>query len=237
VPEAADAVAALLNPAAPASEPLSASLARAAGMTLDSMRAATVAPAPASPAVAQEATPVAAEASALPSAESALLRPARTTLALHTPTFARPEISPPAVADLSFERAGRSRLVAPPTAAESKITALSMVAPEFPRRAALAGREGQVTLGFSVDASGRARDVKVIESSDPGEFESAAIAALRGWRFDAAVGTPGQRYVQTFDFSLSGASRQGSATDECNYPLGSRICRRMSAADEAAAAD
>ena len=54
--------------------------------------------------------------------------------------------------------------------------------PTFPRRAAAAERDGWVELNFRVDERGLVFDSEVVRSSHP-VFESAALSALRKWRF------------------------------------------------------
>ena len=95
------------------------------------------------------------------------------------------------------------------------------------RRAAMAGVEGHVTLSFSVDRGGRAKDIRVVGATEPGWFEEAAIVALRAWRFDP--GKVGERYNQTFDFALSLDAIPEDREQKCDYSLGSRICRKVPA--------
>jgi TonB family protein len=105
--------------------------------------------------------------------------------------------------------------------------ALHRVAPVFPQRARITGIEGRVTLGFSVDRAGQAREIRVLEATPLGEFEAAATQALREWRFNAAAVTPGQRYTQVFDFALADPNKaEGESEADCRFPMGSRICRR-----------
>lgn len=104
--------------------------------------------------------------------------------------------------------------------------ALERVAPVYPRRAQLAGLEGSVTLSFTVDAAGRARDIRVAQADVPGEFEGAATSALRDWRFAEASRGSGTRFTLTFDFALHSETDE---TGNCEYSLGSRICRRFGA--------
>jgi TonB family protein len=105
--------------------------------------------------------------------------------------------------------------------------ALHRVAPVFPQRARIAGIEGRVMLGFSVDLAGQAREIRVLAATPLGEFEAAATQALREWRFNAEAVTPGQRYTQVFDFSLSDPNKaEGESEADCRFPMGSHICRR-----------
>jgi protein TonB len=62
---------------------------------------------------------------------------------------------------------------------------MTRVVPEYPRRARLAGIEGEVVLEVVVDRYGRvASDVKVVTAVP--ELERAAIDAVRKWRFRPA---------------------------------------------------
>jgi protein TonB len=63
---------------------------------------------------------------------------------------------------------------------------LELVPPEYPDAARREGRDGHVVVAFTVDADGRVAEVEVQESSDA-EFESAALEAVRRWRFKPAM--------------------------------------------------
>jgi TonB family protein len=56
------------------------------------------------------------------------------------------------------------------------------IQPNYPDAALAAGREGEVTLEFTIAANGTVRDVVVVDSSSP-EFEAAAVTALLRWRY------------------------------------------------------
>ena len=53
------------------------------------------------------------------------------------------------------------------------------------KRLAKASADVQVTVIFVVDTKGRARNARVEKSNDPA-FNSTALAAVKGWRFDPA---------------------------------------------------
>jgi protein TonB len=57
------------------------------------------------------------------------------------------------------------------------------VEPEYPRKAARAGREGWVKLAFTITPSGGVTDVRVLESRPRRVFDRAARRALEQWRF------------------------------------------------------
>jgi TonB family protein len=57
------------------------------------------------------------------------------------------------------------------------------VAPEYPAGAFKHHLQGNVRVRITVDAEGRVRDAAIVESNPPGVFDSAAVAAVRKWRF------------------------------------------------------
>ena len=60
------------------------------------------------------------------------------------------------------------------------------VQPQYPREALQKGLEGWVVLEFTVTESGTVRSVKVVDSSPPEIFDSAATDAARKFRFKPA---------------------------------------------------
>jgi TonB family protein len=75
--------------------------------------------------------------------------------------------------------------------------------PVYPESARVAGTEGYAEVAFSVLADGRVVDAEVLAAVPRGEFETAALAAVRAWRFaTAAAGSVPRRYTRRFDFSL-----------------------------------
>lgn len=59
--------------------------------------------------------------------------------------------------------------------------------PEYPRRAQEAGIEGTVIIRARVNASGNVSDASVQQSSGNASLDAAALKAVRGWAFVAAV--------------------------------------------------
>ena len=57
------------------------------------------------------------------------------------------------------------------------------VEPAYPRDAAVHRVAGWVDVAFTVDASGRTRDVRVLRAYPPQLFDAVALAAVRRWRF------------------------------------------------------
>lgn len=197
--------------------------ARAAALSLER----AFAPAPAAPEAARSApAEVAAPVIDVAPERPARAAPPRPTIAAVRPSPERPAIAAPAAADMDvvptrFVPAIKAATTAP---AQGPV-AIERVSPIYPQRAALAGLEGSVTLGFRVDAAGRARDIRVIDATAPGHFEAAAMAALRDWRFEH--GGQATRYAQNFDFYLDGVGTAATTEEDCKVTLGSRICRRV----------
>lgn len=55
--------------------------------------------------------------------------------------------------------------------------------PQYPAAAKETGIEGEVTLIYTVTASGHVADVRVLEAEPAGVFDEAALAAVRTWRY------------------------------------------------------
>ena len=99
-------------------------------------------------------------------------------------------------------------------------------APVFPDESRIAGIEGYVEVEIAVDAAGRVVLAEVSMAMPRGEFEAAALAAVRKWRFPAA---PAERrsYTRRFDFTLPDhAGRAPPATLLAAAPLPLEACTR-----------
>ena len=79
---------------------------------------------------------------------------------------------------------------------DQKPRALFQRAPRYPQELRAAGRQGSVTVLFTVDTSGRVVDPKVQRSTDPA-FEQPALDAVRQWRFE-----PGTRKGEAVPFRM-----------------------------------
>ena len=55
--------------------------------------------------------------------------------------------------------------------------------PVYPEAAKRDGIEGEVTLVYTVTRTGEVTDLEILESSPPGIFDDAALAAVRTWRY------------------------------------------------------
>lgn len=83
---------------------------------------------------------------------------------------------------------------------------LHRVKPEYPPQAREKGWEGRVILNVTVDTMGMVRRVEVVRSSGYAVLDSAAIAAVKQWRFSPARedGRPVEATLLIpFQFSLS----------------------------------
>jgi TonB family protein len=66
--------------------------------------------------------------------------------------------------------------------------------------------EGFVKVAYDVTVDGTVTNARVVESDPPGLFDAAALAAVRSWRFHAAVRNgklvPAQNVVSRVNFKL-----------------------------------
>jgi TonB family protein len=94
-------------------------------------------------------------------------------------------------------RRGRDRPAILALAANLK--RLRSPSPDYPQSALAQKISGSVTLQFTVSTSGEPRDVRVVEATPPGVFDSAAMNAIRHWRYAPTVinGTPVEVPVRT----------------------------------------
>ena len=83
--------------------------------------------------------------------------------------------------------------------------------PLYPEAARAQGIEGWVKLEYDISIDGRVENLRVLESSPPGVFDAAAMAAVAQWRYRAAVidGAPSavSGVVSTLRFELGAAER------------------------------
>lgn len=75
-----------------------------------------------------------------------------------------------------------------PRTAQSRPRLTSAGFPRFPKRAISRGiLEGSAVVSFTVTATGRVRDAKVVDSEPPGLFDRAAINAVERSRYEPAM--------------------------------------------------
>ncbi len=80
----------------------------------------------------------------------------------------------------------------PTAAAETALTAEDFkrtryVAPTYPPQALARGVEGEVRVRLTINTEGRVATAEIVSASPPGVFETAALAAVRRWRFDPVM--------------------------------------------------
>ncbi len=132
----------------------------------------------------------------------------------------------PAAPRWSEQERARDEFLAQPPAAGP--VAIRKISPDYPVRARISGQQGYVQLEFSLTADGRVNDVRVVDSWPRRVFERSAKRAIKGWRFDPATVTGGERINQRFDFALSGQNLDLDFRDGCLPLTGTRICRHDS---------
>ncbi|WP_456448923.1 energy transducer TonB [Thiolapillus sp.] len=89
---------------------------------------------------------------------------------------------------------------------DGELIPLVKIAPRYPRKAALAGKEGWVKVEFTVTELGTVTDVKVLDSKPRRLFDRAAKRAILKWKFKPRIvdGKPvPRRAVQTIEFKLA----------------------------------
>ena len=83
-----------------------------------------------------------------------------------------------------------------PAPPQSPPEILKYVPPRYPAAARKAKIEGRVTIDVRIEADGTLSDMKVVQSVP--ELDAAAVAALREWKFDAAIDCWGQPTAARF---------------------------------------
>jgi len=166
------------------------------------LAAETTAPVPADEAVSPPAAPLEQPAAAVAPPRNVMAVPLRATApAAPDAKSARPaELAGPPVPDPAADGSSPpsptpSLGPAPPGGALADTTAASpavpfssltvrrYVEPTYPRNAAARRLPGWVDVSFTIEPSGRTRDVRVVGADPPGLFDEAALAAVRRWRF------------------------------------------------------
>ncbi len=87
----------------------------------------------------------------------------------------------------------------------SRLAAVSLDEPEYPRRAFRNGVQGWVVVRLDVGADGRTSNVEIVESQPTNAFNREARRTVRNWVFEPP-GEPGlERCVVVLDFRLGQA--------------------------------
>ena len=89
----------------------------------------------------------------------------------------------------------------PKVVPENQLRRTSFTAPVYPDRARARGTEGWVDLEFTVTNDGSTRDIVVRSAPPAGQFDSAAVNAVRRWRYEPRVAE--QRVEARLRFRLS----------------------------------
>jgi protein TonB len=90
---------------------------------------------------------------------------------------------------------------------DGELIALVKIAPRYPRKAAIAKKEGWVKVEFIVTELGTVKDVKVLDAKPRRLFERAAKKAILKWKFKPRIvdgkAVP-RKAIQTIEFKLEG---------------------------------
>lgn len=82
-----------------------------------------------------------------------------------------------------FKLGGGPFLGGGPVSADGDIVPLVRIAPQYPRKAAMAGTEGWVKVSFTITATGTVKNAQVADANPRRIFDRAAIRAILKWRF------------------------------------------------------
>ena len=88
---------------------------------------------------------------------------------------------------------------------DGELIALVKIAPRYPRKAAMAKKEGWVKVEFTVTELGTVRDAKVVDADPRRLFDRAAKQAILTWKFKPRIvdgKAVSRRAVQVIEFKL-----------------------------------
>ena len=88
---------------------------------------------------------------------------------------------------------------------DGELIALVKIAPRYPRKAAMAKKEGWVKVEFTVTELGTVRDAKVVDADPRRLFDRAAKQAILKWKFKPRIvdgKAVSRRAVQVIEFKL-----------------------------------
>ncbi len=85
------------------------------------------------------------------------------------------------------------------TIGNQQVLPLYRVEPRYPSKAQKRQIEGYIVMRFTIDETGRPKDIEVIEAEPNRMFEREAIRALRDWKYQPRVenGVPIEQFGQT----------------------------------------
>jgi len=96
---------------------------------------------------------------------------------------------------------GEPKIIADPIPVSPKLAVVHRVDPAYPTSSERAGEEGTVLVEVQVDANGRAIDVHVARSSGFDALDTAAVRAVKQWRFNHPLTMITVRVPVTFKLS------------------------------------
>lgn len=108
---------------------------------------------------------------------------------------------------------GGDDVAAPPQVAPTEVAAVKTPPPQYPVELGCTGVGGTTTLKVVVGIDGRPSDVSQIGSSGNAQLDEQAIAAVRGWQFNAATRN-GQKIPATIQVPVS-FNPPNPRPDEC----------------------
>jgi TonB family protein len=90
--------------------------------------------------------------------------------------------------------------------ADSGLTPLIKVVPQYPEAARAQGIAGRVEISFTVSSAGAVESPTVTASTPPGVFDQAALAAISRWRYppSSAEDAPARTASEVLTFALEG---------------------------------
>lgn len=92
----------------------------------------------------------------------------------------------------------------PPAAPAGKLKRIRYVAPEYPSDALHAGISGYVVVDFAVNTNGEPIDLQVVDAKPLGVFDTAAIEAVKRWRYEPTDSPVPTRTTLRFELPQSG---------------------------------
>ncbi|MBL0165341.1 MAG: M48 family metalloprotease [Xanthomonadales bacterium] len=129
--------------------------------------------------------------------------------------------------DLGIEHAPIELITAAdPSPAANTPKLVRMVEPDYPS-SGFGRPRAKVAFEFSIDRSGRVRNIRSVSGDMRGPFALAARNALHQWKFDpqSVASRADEKFRQDFEF-VGDSSVAGNAEDgSCATPMGSHVCR------------
>ena len=111
---------------------------------------------------------------------------------------------------------------------------LRMVAPSYPDSSREAAHV-KVGFEFSIDDTGKVRDINLVSGDMDSDFAESARRALRQWRFDpdSRQLATSEKYRQDFEFVGEALAEETHDDSECVPRTGSHVCRPVRSSSSA----